>query len=189
MKSKLVLLIIPIMFFACETEADEDDPTLVGSWTITSMMEYANTDCSGAGENSLDSMKAIFGSSTVFSVDFTETTMTSSFGGTLTDEDLCGLIGGTMDGDTCSLSAYGFSMTFPMDTLCLEMEGSYANSECSINFTQTADYTTDGDAITITFDAGTDSAAVETGTWAIANDVLTVSTTSDSSCTKLTMSK
>ena len=37
MKSKLVLLIIPIMFFACEEETDEGtaDPTLVGSWAAS----------------------------------------------------------------------------------------------------------------------------------------------------------
>ena len=189
MNYKLLLLVLPLMFFACETEADEDDPTLVGMWTVTSALEYANTDCSGAAENTLDSMKAIFGSSAVFSIDFTETTMTSSFGGSMTAEELCGMMGGTLDGDSCGISFYTISMNYPIDSLCIMMEGSYANSECSINFTDTADYTTDGDAITITFEAGTDSAEVETGTWAIANDVLTINTTSDSSCTKLTMSK
>ena len=187
MKSKLVLLIIPIMFFACE--ADDDDPTLIGSWTVTFLLEYANTECSGAAENTLNSMKAIFGSSAVFSIDFTETTITQSFSGSMTNEDMCGMMGGTLDGDICSATFYGYTISISMDTLCLEMDGSYANGECSINSTETYDYTTDDDAITITFAAGTDSAEVQTGTWGIANDVLTISTTGDSSCTKLTMSK
>ena len=191
MNYKLLLLILPLMFFACEdvTDGGPADPTLVGMWTVTSALEYANTDCSGAAENTLDSIKAIFGSSAVFSIDFTETTMTSSFGGSMTAEELCGMMGGTLDGDSCGVSFGTISMNFPVDSLCFEMGGSYANSECSINFTDTADYTIDGDAITITFDAGTDSSEVDAGTWAIANDVLTINTTSDSSCTKLTMSK
>jgi hypothetical protein len=54
---------------------------------------------------------------------------------------------------------------------------------------ETSSYTTVDDAITMTQFAGTDSAEVQTGTWSIASDVLTMSLATDSSCTSMTLSK
>jgi hypothetical protein len=98
-------------------------------------------------------------------------------------------MGGTLDGDSCGFSYYGYSANMPLDEVCLEMGGTYANSSCAITDTETRSYSTEDDAITFTYATGTDSAEVETGTWSISGDVLTMSVAGDSSCTDLTLSK
>jgi hypothetical protein len=99
------------------------------------------------------------------------------------------MMGGTLDGDSCGFSFFGYSANMPLDEICLELEGTYANSSCAITDCETLSYSAEDAAITITAYAGTDSAEVETGTWSISGDVLTMSVAGDSSCTNLTLSK
>ena len=56
MNYKKLFLALPILFFACESE--EEDPTLIGSWTVTAYEGYEGTTCSGTPEWTLDSMSA-----------------------------------------------------------------------------------------------------------------------------------
>ena len=69
MNYKLLFLALPILFFACE--ADEEDPTLIGLWTVTAYEDYEGTTCSGTPEWTLDSMSAMFGDDFSLTMDFT----------------------------------------------------------------------------------------------------------------------
>lgn len=187
MNPRLLLLALPLVFIACE--ADEDDPTLIGSWTVTAMEEYSGTSCSGTPETTLDSMTAIFGDDVTLSMDFTEDEVTFGLDASLSAEYLCSMMGGTLDGDSCGISYGTMSMNYPVDSLCFMLDGTYSNSSCSLSNSETSSYTTDEDVITLTQYAGTDSANVQTGTWSIASDVLTISVADDSSCTNMTLTK
>ena len=70
MNSRLILLALPLVFFACE--ADADDPTLVGTWNATAFDEYSGATCTGTPGWTLDSTKAIFGDDVTLTVEFTE---------------------------------------------------------------------------------------------------------------------
>jgi len=187
MNYKLLFLALPILFFACE--ADEEDPTLIGLWTVTAYEDYEGTTCSGTPDWTLDSMSAIFGDDLSLTMDFTADELTRSMSASLSAEVLCSMMGGTLDGDSCGFSFFGYSANMPLDEICLEMEGTYANSSCAITDSETLSYSAEDAAITITAYAGTDSAEVETGTWSISGDVLTMSVAGDSSCTNITLSK
>ena len=187
MNYKLLFLALPILFFACE--ADEEDPTLIGSWTVTAWEGYEGTTCSGTPDWTLDSLSADFGDDLTLTMDFTADENTMSMSASLSAEALCSMMGGTLDGDSCGFSFYYYPANVSLDEICLGMEGTYANSSCAITQSETRSYSTEDDAITFTYAAGTDSAEVETGTWSISGDVLTMSVAGDSSCTNLTLSK
>lgn len=188
MKSKLLVLALPILFFGCE--ADEEEATLLGTWTVTSIDEYSGTSCTGTPEFTMDSLATEFGNAEFdYTLEFTEDAYTITMGTELTDEALCSLMGGTLDGDSCSVSMYTFTFNFPVDSLCINMEGTYENGSCSLVFEDDGTYETDGDAITMTEYAGTDSAEVRTGTWSITDDVATVSVADDSTCTTFTLTQ
>lgn len=187
MNYKLLFLALPILFFACE--ADEEDPTLIGLWTVTAYEDYEGTTCSGTPDWTLDSMSAIFGDDLSLTMDFTADENTMIMSASLSADALCSMMDGTLDGDSCGFSLYGYSANMPLDEVCLEMGGTYANSSCAISDSETRSYSTENDAITFTYAAGTDSAEVETGTWSISGDILTMSVAGDSSCTNFTLSK
>ena len=187
MNYKLLFLALPILFFACE--ADEEDPTLIGLWTVTAYEDYEGTTCSGTPDWTLDSMSAIFGDDLSLTMDFTADENTMSMSASLSAEALCSMMSGTLDGDSCGFSFYGFSANVSLDEICLGMEGTYANSSCAITQSETRSYSTEDDEITFTYATGTDSAEVETGTWSISGDVLIMSVAGDSSCTNYTLSK
>ena len=187
MNYKLLFLALPILFFACE--ADEEDPTLIGLWTVTTYEAYEGATCSGTPEWTMDSSRAMFGDDFSLTMDFTADELTRSMSASLSAEVLCSMMGGTLDGDSCGFSFYGFSANMSLDEICLGMEGTYENSSCAITQSETRSYSTEDDAITFTYAAGTDSAEVETGTWSISGDILTMSVAGDSSCTNFTLSK
>ncbi|MBC8467567.1 MAG: hypothetical protein H8D58_03155 [Candidatus Marinimicrobia bacterium] len=183
MNSRLILLALPLVFFACE--AAEAVTTFVGTWNLTAMDEYSGASCIGTPEWTLDSTKAIFGDDVTLTLEFTEDQLTMTSDISLSADALCAMMGATLEGDSC-IATQG---NVAVDAVCTMMEGTYANSTCSFGDSQTSSYTTVEDAITVTHYAGTDSAEVETGTWSIASDVLTMSLASDSSCTSMTLSK
>jgi hypothetical protein len=183
MNSRLILLALPLVFFACE--ADADDPTLVGTWNATAFEEYSGATCTGTPEWTLDSTKAIFGDDVTLTVEFTEDQVIMTSGFSLSADALCAMMGATLEGDSC-IATQG---NVAVDAVCTMMEGTYANSTCSLGDSETSSYTTVDDAITMTQFAGTDSAEVQTGTWSISADVLTMSVADDSSCTNMTLSK
>ena len=187
MNYKKLILALPMLFFACESE--EEVPTLIGSWTVTAYEDYQGTTCSGTPEWTLDSMSAMFDDDLSLTMDFTADENTMSMSASLSAEALCSMMSGTLDGDSCGFSFYGFSANVSIDEIFLGMEGTYENSSCAITQSETRSYSTEDDAITFTYAVGTDSAEVETGTWSISGDVLTMSVAGDSSCTNFTLSK
>ena len=187
MNYQKLFLALPLLFFACESE--EEVPTLIGSWTVTAYEDYQGTTCSGTPELTLDSMSAMFGDDLSLTMDFTADENTMSMSASLSAEALCSMMYGTLDGDSCGFSFYGYSANVSLDEICLGMEGTYENNSCAITQSETRSYSTEDDAITFTYAAGTDSAEVETGTWSISGDILTMSVAGDSSCTNFTLSK
>ena len=187
MKSKLPLLVLPLFFFACEVE--EEGATLVGTWTLTDYLEYEGTNCTGTPASNLDSMTADFGNNFTWIFEFTKETVTNTMNLSLSEENMCSIWGGTLSGDSCSVELFGYTMNMPIDSMCFDFGGALSDGICSVTETNIADYTTDGDAITITENAGTDSAEVSLGTWSITNDILIITVSDDSSCTNLTLSQ
>ena len=184
------------MFFACEDEEGMNELNIVGSWNITSQYDYENSNCTGQYESSLDSLKDQWGANNVSSqMDFTNSKFTSTYGLSLNDEDLCNAMTeneGSIDdtGDSCLITYNSFSYGFSLDTLCIELAGgTYLNGNCNIIESGTFDYLLDGDAITFTEYAGTDSAAITLGVVNITNNILNLTVSDDSSCTIITASK
>tara|TARA_B100000029_G_scaffold415476_1_gene419288 strand:- start:314 stop:883 length:570 start_codon:yes stop_codon:yes gene_type:complete len=184
MKSKLLLLPILLAFFACE--AEEEGDSLVGTWEVTGMDYYSGSSCTGTPVSNLDSVASVFGDNFNITSVFTEDDVTTTMDASLSAEDICGMMGATLSGDSCGLAIGTFTFNMPVDSVCFNMGGSYANSTCSVTDVSVSDYTTDGDVITFTTYAGTDSAEVETGNWSITNDILTITTSDDTSCTRIT---
>ena len=185
MKSRLLLLALPLFFFACEADDDEaieETTTLVGLWTVTAYDLYSGSTCTGTPVWGLDSLTAMFGDDMSLSMEFTEDAV--SFNMNLSADAICSMMGATIDGDSC-LSEYG---NLASADVCVTLGGTYANSTCTIT-DNTSDYTTEDDAITITTYAGTDSAEVASGNWAITNNVLTLTVVDDSNCANYTLSK
>jgi hypothetical protein len=188
MKSKLVLLIIPFMFFACEEETDEGpaDPTLVGSWTA-SVSSYNSPDCSA------DSLE-FSGTGTAT---YTETTLMAEYTFSIgTFEDFCTEAGGTLNGvgDSCTVSAYGYSMSIDesyfADSLCIPAGGAIgSDGACMLTETATLDYTIDGTDYCETIDAGTDSSETDCGTIDLSATSATITFSDDSTCTVIELSK
>ena len=197
MKIKFIWYILPIfMFFACEDEEEMDELNIVGSWNITSQHDYENSNCTGQYESSLDTLKDQWGENNVSSqMDFTNSQFTSTYGLSLNDEDLCNAWTeneGSIDdtGDSCLITYNSFSYGFSLDTLCIELAGgTYSNGNCDIIESVTFDYLLDGDAITFTEYAGTDSAAITLGIISITNNILNITVSDDSSCTVIIASK
>ena len=184
------------MFFACEDEEGLEELNIVGSWNITSQHNYENSNCTGQYESSLDTLKDQWGENNVSSqMDFTNSQFTSTYGLSLNDEDLCNAMTeneGSIDdtGDSCLITYNSFSYGFSLDTLCIELAGgTYTNGNCDIIESVTFDYLLDGDAITFTEYAGTDSAAITLGIISITNNILNITVSDDSSCTVITASK
>ena len=187
MKSKLLLLVLPLLFFACE--AEEESATLVGTWTITNFEQYEGPNCTGTPSWNQDSLTADIGNNYTWTFEFNEETITNTMNLSLSDEDMCSMWGGTLSSDSCSVQWFGYTINMPIDSMCLDFGGVLSDGICSVTDINTSDYTTEDDAITITTYAGTDSAEVQTGTWAITNNVLTMTVSDDSSCTSLTLSQ
>ena len=188
MKSKLVLLIIPLMFFACEDASDPEkppkDPTLVGSWTA-SISEYNSPDCSADSLEFSATGTATYGETTLLAE------YTFSIG---TFEDFCAEVGGTMDGDSCTVSAYGYSMSIDesyfADSLCIPEGGTIdSDGACVITGMDTLDYTIDGTDYCETIDAGTDSSETDCGTIDLSATSATITFSDDSTCTVIELSK
>jgi len=47
---KIIILLSLLAFFACEDNKD-DDSSLIGTWDLSNMGEYANADCTGELDN------------------------------------------------------------------------------------------------------------------------------------------
>ena len=187
MKPKLLLLLLSLFFFACETE--EEDATLVGTWTLTDYEEYEGINCTGTPIWNMDSLVADFGDNFTWMFEFTAETVINTMNLSLSYEDMCSMWGGTLSGDSCNVELFGYTMNMPIDSMCFDFGGVLSDGICSVTQTNIADYTTDEDAITITDNAGTDSAEVSLGTWSITNDILNIIVSDDSSCTNLTLSQ
>ena len=187
MKSRLILLVLPLFFFGCE--AEEDEVTLVGTWTLSEFEEYEEPNCTGTPVSNLDSVTADFGNNITWIFEFTEETVTNTMTLSLSDENLCSMWGGALSGDSCSVEWFGNTMNMLIDSMCFDFGGVLSDGICSVTESNIDDYTTDGDAITITENAGTDSAEVSLGTWSITNNILNITVSDDSSCTSLTLTQ
>ena len=186
MKSRLLLLALPLVFFACEADDDEaieETTTLVGLWTVTAYDLYSGSTCTGTPVWGLDSLTAMFGDGMNLAFDFTEDEVSLNM--LFSAEAMCSMMGATLDGDSC-LSGQG---NLAIADVCQQAEGTYADGTCTMSDEDPLSYTTVDDAITLTEYAGTDSAEVQTGTWAITNNVLTMTVADDSSCANYTLSK
>ncbi len=194
MKFKYLWLVLPFLFLACEDDTADADVavTVIGSWNVTSQHEYGNSGCTGTYESALDSIQMFLGADASLTWDFTEVQATQTLTADVTGESLCDMLTegiGNLNGTNCEFDFYGYNLSWPIDTFCVDMGGVYTNGNCNIVDAFTMDYTVDNDIITFTEFAGTDSVETTTGTFNIAADVLTVTVSDDSSCVIITASK
>ena len=187
MNKKLIALMMPLVFFACEGEDDVDDVVTLtgGTWLVSSIVEY---DQSGLDEGEPCSGTVVeeevwteeFSLALAFTEDG-EVTVTYSF--SLNGESICTSWDGVLinDGADCfdeNMLQYNDNdtsdATVSMDTLCGWWDGQYSNGICSGSESDVSNYSTDGDLITITTYAGTDSAEVDNGVFSITDNVLSL---------------
>ena len=192
---KIILSLMPvILFIACESE--DDDVSIVGTWTITSFYSYEDPNCTGDFQSQIDSMEYYYGPDSEWTLEFTDNEMTQRINATMTGEHLCNLLSesagatGSVEGNNCVLSLDGYTISLALDTLCMDFDGgAYSSGNCSITDSETIDYTVDGDEITITWHAGTDSVESQSGPWSISEDVLNMTTSGDYGCDVITATK
>jgi len=58
--NKIIILLSLLAFFACEDNKD-DDSSLIGTWDLSNMGEYANGDCTGEVDNTGWALVQAFG--------------------------------------------------------------------------------------------------------------------------------
>jgi hypothetical protein len=133
MKKVLILLPLLLIMFGCEEESSDPSPAdaLLGTWTVTNLGEFANSDCSGAVDYTAWAFIQTFGVSMEFefksngTIDWTTTAFgvpeTESLTYTVTDDELC------IEGDcfTYTLNSAGNNLVFtlPMDAYCEDDDG------------------------------------------------------------------
>ena len=187
MNKKLVVLMTPLLFLACESEEEiEDIITLAGGeWVVSSIAEHDQSDldagepCSGPVVD-----EEVLTEEFSLTLAFTESggvTATNSFSlnGVLLCTDWDGVL--INDGADCfdeNMLQYNDNdtsdATVSMDTLCGWWGGQYSDGTCSGSDSQISSYSTDGDVITVTTYAGTDSAEVDNGVFSITDNILTL---------------
>jgi len=194
MKTKLMMvcLLLSVFYMACEEDdaeagagSEPGDPTmLIGTWSVTSYRIYETPDCTGDYESGLDSLQAQLGAGAEMNLSVTADSLDIGFSVTMTDEELCALMNGTVDGDSCSTDYMAVNLSdFCTDTTFFG--GTYSSDGCTISDNLGAlEYTVDGNAITLT-----DSAEVLTGEWSITDNTLDLFFGGDSGCNYITGTK
>ena len=131
---KRILLLLPLLLLvACEEEANDPSPQdqLIGTWTVTNLGEFANSDCSGAVDYTAWALVQAFGISMEFefrsngTVDWTTTAFgvpeTESFTYTATASELC--IEGDCVSYTINSAGNNLVFTLPVDAYCEDDDG------------------------------------------------------------------
>ena len=190
------LMLLVFISFACEESTTEEEITPVGSWNVTSQLEYGNSGCTGTYENFLDSLDVFWGEDAVtYSLVFDDVQVTSRLELSVSDQYMCNAVTegeGAIDdtGDSCLISYNSYSYGYSLDSLCIIfLDGSYSTGNCNVVESGVFDYETTENTITLTEYAGTDSSESTMGTWGINNNVLTITTSDDSSCSVISASK
>jgi|Marorgknorr_s2lv_1036017.scaffolds.fasta_scaffold54271_2 hypothetical protein len=181
MNNKLIVLLLPLFFFACESDEEDANESLAGgTWTVNSIMAYPDSEtCDGS--LAIEILTEGYGFSFAFT-DAGDVTAINTFN--LSADTLCAgwdgvLINGGADCfDEAMLNDYTGAdtayATVSMDTLCDWWDGDYSNNFCSGTESQISEYSTDGGVLTLTHYSGTDSSEVETGTYIIDGNQLTL---------------
>lgn len=181
MNNKLIMFLLPLFFFACESDEESANESLAGgTWTVNSIVGYPNSEtCDGT--SGIEILTEGYGFSFAFT-DAGDVTAINTFN--LSADTLCAgwdgvLVNGGADCfDEAMLNYYTGAdtvyATVSMDTLCDWWDGDYANNFCSGTESQISEYSTDGGVLTLTHYPGTDSSEVETGTYIIDGNQLTL---------------
>jgi len=181
---------------ACEENTKEEEITPEGSWNVTSQLEYENSGCTGTYESFLDTLNTTWGDDAVtYSLVFDNMQVTNRLELSLSDQALCNAVTegeGAIDasGDSCLISYNSYSFGYSLDSLCIIfLDGTYSTDNCNVVESGIFDYETDENTITFTEYTGTDSSETTIGTWEVNNNVLTITTSDDSSCSVISASK
>jgi len=181
---------------ACEENTKEEEITPEGSWNVTSQLEYENSGCTGTYESFLDTLNTTWGDDAVtYSLVFDNMQVTNRLELSLSDQALCNAVTegeGAIDasGDSCLISYNSYSFGYSLDSLCIIfLDGTYSTGNCNVVESGIFDYETDENTITFTEYTGTDSSETTIGTWEVNNNVLTITTSDDSSCSVISASK
>ena len=132
---KKLLLLLPMLLLIMGCEDDAEDPTiseiLTGTWTVTNMGEYANSDCSGDLDYNYWALAVAIGTNVefVFNSDGTVDMVSTIFGETISEtsdwsadeNEIC------LDGECAdyTLSDDGNTITFSESTeaACANLDG------------------------------------------------------------------
>ena len=192
MKTKLMMvcLLLSVFYMACEEDVagagtEPGDPTmLIGTWSVTSYRNYETPDCTGDYESGLDSLQAQLGAGAEMNLSVTADSLDIGFSVTMTDEELCALMNGTVDGGSCSTDYMAVNLSdFCSDTSFFG--GTYSSDGCTMSGGGDAfAYTVDGNAITLTVEG-----EINTGEWSITDNTLDLFFGGDSGCIDVTGTK
>ena len=165
MKHLPLLLISLLLIISCEKE-EEDTFSLVGTWNIASITEFDNKDCtvdtSSTATDSTDedswesdigewSGTITFTDSTATATDSTTITFAtadyifSTPPAILTFQGWCEMMGGTMEGNSCTLDVGGeFTGEWFEENVCGEASSEYSDGKCNMPMSFDFFYTLDG---------------------------------------------
>ncbi len=184
---KLLLLILPLLFImSCEDDENGEDATLSieGTWTITSVTSYENSNCSGQGET-----EDITGTAT-----FTGTDATVTINQSYSFSTFCEESDGEMIGDTCSMEGGYFEFTLDDFAAICEYYGEGSlddDNNCIMTWLDEYDYTFDLESgeYCETYYAGTDSSETDCGSAELTENSLTITLPEEDECFQINLSK
>lgn len=141
----LPLLLIPL-FLIVSCEEEEGAVSLVGTWNIASITNLGNKDCTVDADSTDDGDLSDIGEWSGTMV-FTDSTGTADYTFSFEFQKYCELLGGTMEGATCTVEFGSEEISEGMfEEMCLEEDddAEYSDSKCNMSELFEFYYTLDG---------------------------------------------
>ena len=150
MKHLPLLLISLLLIISCEKEEETFD--LVGTWNISSIKELDNKDCivdtSSTATDSTDEGDMSDIGEWSGTITFTDSTATADYIFSIAFQGWCEMMGGTMEGNSCTLDVGGedgeFTEEWFEEDVCGEPGSEYSDGSCNMSESFAFDYTLDG---------------------------------------------
>ena len=184
---RLLVSFLFLFLNSCEDEqgnssTNNDEVSIVGVYNVLEIRDYGNSNCTGNFTDILEILRYEFGQSLTRTLEFDEVNYISTESGSLTDDELCTSVMGTIDNGLCySYKEDGtIDETWTLEEICIyNLDGEYSNGLCNFSRSISYPYSLDGNKVIIKFGLPDNLIEIELGTWAIDNEILTLSIISD----------
>jgi hypothetical protein len=185
--SRLLVSFLFLIFNSCEDEQENssttnDEVSIVGVYNVLEQNHYDNSNCTGNFTDYLEILRDEYGQSITKTLEFDEVNYISTESGSLTDDELCSSVMGTLDNGLCySYKEDGtIDETWILEEICLyDLDGEYSDGLCSFSYSMSMPYSIDGNKVIIKLGPPDNLIDIEYGTWELDNETLTFSIVSD----------